>query len=87
MLTFFCFGFTKFFLFSVHQNTKTRDTKTVSEIPQKVKMQSKLQVQFQTTLYYNMLESKTTEKCYRILELKLNLGQKILQILLRFYQT
>ena len=24
-----------------------------------------------------MLESKTTEKCYQILELKLNLGQKI----------
>ena len=33
-------------------------------------------MQFFTALYYNMLESKTTEKCYRILELKLNLGQK-----------
>ena len=38
--------------------------------------------------FYNMLELKTTEKCYRILELKLNLGQKkFWQILLRFYQT
>ena len=68
----------------------SKNTKTISESFQKSKKVIKNHRQpFFTSLHYNMLKLKITEKSYQFLELKLTVGKRMRKLYSRckFYPT